>query len=105
MTQRTVTGRIASVFRVFSAYAAREKAYLLNEMLQVKGLMPLLMKPRNGERWTAEDKTLLRQQLGRVARLSPYLFVLLMPGGFFIMPVLSWWLDRRRNRAARPPPP
>jgi hypothetical protein len=88
---------------VFNAYVAREKAYLLSEMVPVKGLMPLLMKPRNGERWTAEDKVLLRQHLRRIARLSPYLFVLLMPGGFFIMPLLSWWLDRRRNRARRPP--
>ena len=67
-------------------------------MLQVKGLLPLLMKPRNGERWTAEDKVLLKDQLRRVSRLSHYLVVLLLPGGLLLLPVLSWWLDRRRNK-------
>lgn len=89
-----------SALRTFNAYAAREKEYLLSEMLQVKGLMPLLMKPRNGERWTVEDKDLLAQQLRRLSKLSPYLLVPLLPGGFLVLPALSWWLDRRRNRGA-----
>ena len=93
-----VTGRAAYALRKINKHIAHEKAYLLEEMLQVKGLLPLLMKPRNGERWTAEDKVLLKDQLRRVSRLSHYLVVLLLPGGLLLLPVLSWWLDRRRNK-------
>ena len=76
----------------------REKQHLIVEILQVKGLMPLLMKPRNKQRWSADDKAQLAQHLRRLSRISPYLVVLVMPGGFFMLPALAWWLDRRRNR-------
>lgn len=76
--------------------AARERLRLLMEFSEVQGLMPLLMKPRNHSRWTREDKRLLRQHLKRISRLSPYLVLLVAPGGFFALPVLAWWLDRRR---------
>lgn len=76
--------------------AARERHRLLAEFAEVQGLMPLLMKPRNHNRWTREDKRLLRQHLKRISRLSPYLVLLVAPGGFFAMPALAWWLDRRR---------
>ena len=33
----------------------RERRYVLSEVLQVKGLMPLLMKPRNDQPWTPQD--------------------------------------------------
>jgi len=81
----------------------REKRYILAEFVQVKDLMPLLMKPRNRQRWTREDKALLRLQLRRLTHISPYLVVLVMPGGFFVLPVLAWWLDRRRNRSRTGP--
>jgi hypothetical protein len=35
---------------------AREKTRLRNEIMQARGLMPLLMKPGNKQRWSAEDK-------------------------------------------------
>ena len=76
----------------------REKRYILAEFVQVKDLMPLLMKPRNRQRWTREDKAQLRLQMRRLTSISPYLVVLVMPGGFFVLPVLAWWLDRRRGR-------
>ena len=76
----------------------REKKYLLSEILQVKGLMPLLMKPRNKQRWTPEDKAELRTHLRRLSNISPYLVVLALPGSFVLLPALAWWLDRRRNR-------
>jgi hypothetical protein len=76
----------------------REKRHLLNEILQVRGLMPLLMKQRNKGRWTAEDRAELRDHLRRLSNLSPFLVVLALPGSFIMLPALAWWLDRRRNR-------
>lgn len=82
---------------------AREKQYLTNEILHARGLMPLLMKPRNKQRWSPEDKQELAQRLRRLSSIGPYLVVLAMPGGMVVMPALAWWLDRRRNK--RPPGP
>jgi hypothetical protein len=77
---------------------AREKQFLLSEMGEIKGLVPLVMKQRNRQRWSTEDRALLVTHLRRLSRISPYLAVLAMPGGFIMMPALAWWLDRRRNR-------
>ena len=79
----------------------RERKQLLGEMVKVRGLMPLLMKPRNGERWTGTERIALQEQLRALAYLSPYLVVMVLPGSFVALPVLAWWLDRRRqNRDA-----
>jgi hypothetical protein len=90
----------APLKRVFEL-AEREKKYLLSEMVQVAGLMPLLMKPRNKMQWSTEDRAELRAHLSRLSKLSPYLVVVVMPGGFAMLPALAWWLDRRRNRSPR----
>jgi hypothetical protein len=78
----------------------RERKQLLEEATQMRELMPLLMKQRNGYRWTKDDRARIRDQLRRLSRMSPYLVPLLMPGGFLILPVLSWWMDRRRLKRA-----
>ncbi|MCE2998874.1 MAG: hypothetical protein ACK59Y_06295 [Betaproteobacteria bacterium] len=91
-------------FAAFRAYTyvreltLREKQRLIAEIQQTRGLMPILMKPRNGQRWSADDRAQLRDHLGRLTRLSPYLVLVVMPGGFFVLPVFAWWLDRRRDR-------
>ncbi len=92
--------RLASVtaYRSIRDLTDREKKFLLNEILQVRGLMPLLMKPRNKQRWTAEERAELRGHLRRISGISPYLIVLALPGSFLMLPALAWWLDRRRNR-------
>ena len=64
--------------------------------LGAQGLLPLLMKSRNGAGWTRDERIQLCHHLRQVASLSPYLFVLLTPGSMILLPVVAWWLDRRR---------
>lgn len=92
-------------FQSVSNLTQREKQRLLAEMQQTRGVVPILMKPRNGQRWSSEDRLLLRDHLGRLSRLSPYLVLVVMPGGFFMLPVFAWWLDRRRTRVRTPMAP
>lgn len=83
----------------------RERQQLLREVAQIRGFMPLLMKRRNGGRWTRGEKQLLQGQLQAMAHLSPYLVVLALPGSFALLPVLAWWLDRRRLQRSPAAPP
>ena len=76
----------------------REREVIVTELVQVKGLMPLLMKHRNGSRWSREERRQLRQQFNALMGLSPYLFVMALPGSVLFLPALAWWLDRRRQR-------
>ncbi|TAK47103.1 MAG: hypothetical protein EPO27_07125 [Betaproteobacteria bacterium] len=92
-----------AVLRQAFALAERERKFLLRELTQVRGLMPLLMKPRNKQRWTPQDKAEIRAQLRRLSNLSPYFVALVMPGGFVVLPALTWWLDRRRARRGLAP--
>lgn len=85
--------------------AERERRALLAECVQVSGLMPLLMKPRNKMAWSEADKRELHVHLHRLRNLSPYIVVFVMPGGFAMLPVLAWWLDRRRQKQRAAPPP
>jgi len=95
---KTLMVRPAVIYRTLSDLTERERRHLTTEILQARGLMPLLMKPRNKERWSPEDKRELALHLRRLSYISPYLVALVMPGGMLALPVLAWWLDRRRNR-------
>lgn len=80
---------------------SRERIKLVRELATVRGLMPLLMKPRNGNRWSMAERAELQQRLRALAHASPYLLAMVLPGSFVALPALAWWLDRRRqNRAA-----
>ena len=91
-------GRAGAAIRRVFAFADRERKHVLDELAQVKGLMPLLMKRRNRSNWTPEDLAEIRVHFTRLRALSPYLAMLLLPGGFFALPLMAWWLDRRRER-------
>lgn len=80
----------------------RERKFLGEELTRTQKIMPLLMKPRNGERWTPEEKRELVGHLKRLSGMGPYVALLLLPGGFALLPLLSWWLDRRRSKRAKP---
>ena len=97
-TLKEFAGRPGAFIRSVRELTARERRFLTDEIVQVRGLMPLLMKPRNGQRWTQEDKRELSGHLRRLSSISRYLVVLALPGGVLILPALAWWLDRRRTR-------
>jgi hypothetical protein len=79
----------------------REKKHLGDEFARTQTLMPLLMKPRNGAKWTKDEKRELVDHLKRIGGMGRYVALLLLPGGLALLPLLAWWLDRRRDR--RPP--
>jgi hypothetical protein len=73
-----------------------------DEASRAQGFMLLLMKPRNGEPWTKEDRRALRLHLRHLARTLPMLGVFALPGGSLLLPLLAYFLDRRRQRALAP---
>ena len=75
----------------------RQTRELVADMLRMRGLMPLLMKHRNGGAWTPEEKSELLVQLRILSRVSPYLLILLLPGSALLLPGYAWWLDCRRK--------
>lgn len=74
----------------------RETQRVLAELVSMRGMMPLLMKARNGGHWTPEEKEEILVHMRRMAHLSPYLIALMLPGSVFLLPAYAWWLDRRR---------
>lgn len=76
----------------------REARRVITELMATRGMMPLLMKARNGGQWTPAEKEEILGHLRRMAHLSPYLIALAMPGSILLLPAYAWWLDRRRLR-------
>lgn len=68
-----------------------------SELSHVRGLIPLLMKHRNGDQWSPDERATLLRDLRALRHLSPYLIPILMPGGVFMLPLVAYWLDRRRT--------
>ena len=97
-SERDPKHRPPSTVQRLRELAERERRRLTSEILEVRGLMPLLMKPRNSGRWTDEDKKELVGHLRRLSSISRYLVVFALPGGVLMLPVLAWWIDRRSER-------
>ena len=97
-TFKDLATRPGAFIRSLRELTARERRLLTDELVQVRGLQSLLMKSRNGQRWTREDKRELKAHLRRLSSISRYLVVLAMPGGVLLLPALAWWLDRRHSR-------
>ena len=88
-------------FCSFVASNTREKRRFRDELLQMKGAWPLLMKQRNGGKWTLEDKSQLSTMVKSASSVSPYLFIWAIPGSMLLLPFLAWFLDKRRKRQAK----
>jgi hypothetical protein len=80
------------------AFLVELKAMGLRDLCHIQGFMSLLMKPRNGMPWTAEDKAAIRLHLKSVAASLPMLAVFTLPGGLLLLPLLAWRLDRRKRK-------
>jgi len=80
------------------AFLVELKAMGLRDLYHLQGFMRLLMKPRNGMPWTAEDKAAIRFHLKTVAASLPMLAVFTLPGGMLLLPLLAWHLDRRKRK-------
>jgi hypothetical protein len=68
---------------------------------RLEGFVRVLMKPRNGQPWSPQDRLLLRAEMRAAARWVPAFLVFLLPGGMLLLPVYAWALDRRRGAALR----
>jgi len=91
----------AAVLKPLREIQERERRHLRHEISQVRGLMPLLMKPRNQQHWTSAERQELLGQLRSLSALSPYLMLLLLPGAFITLPLFAWWMDLRRKQRSQ----
>lgn len=91
----------AAIQRLLAAQKRQAREFV-SDVVRMRGLMPLLMKHRNGGTWTSDEKAELLQQLRILSRISPYLLFLLLPGSALLLPVYAWWLDRRRKSRSVP---
>ena len=97
----SVFGRLRRFVRHARELNGRERARIRAEVARIPGLMSLLMKPRNGERWTAEERRALHEQMRGLGMLGLYLGTLAVPGTILTLPLLAWYLDRRVERRRR----
>ena len=75
------------------------KEAILMQVLSIRGLMQLLMKPRNtDEKWTREERKEIKRHLRNIAKIIPTVAIFFLPGGSFFLPLLAEVLDRRKTR-------
>jgi hypothetical protein len=98
VTAMTPRMRLRRLVRLARELHQREHLRVRAEIMRIPGLMALLMKSRNGERWNTEDRALLQAQLRGLGVLSLYIATMAIPGSTLALPLLAWWLDRRRLR-------
>jgi hypothetical protein len=97
-TRPSVIARFRGFVKMAWRLQEREKSRLREEIAHVPGLMALLMKPRNGQKWTRAERAELRAQFRRLSRLGLYLTTAALPGTSLTLPLLAWWLDRRQRK-------
>lgn len=85
----------------FLASNSREKNRMRAELGKIRGALPLLMKPRNGGKWTTQERADLKAMLRAASTVSPYLLIWVVPGSILILPFLAWRLDARRKHRER----
>ena len=97
MTTEEKDRLVDGLFSRVVASQKRQAREFVVDLVRMRGLMPLLMRHRNGGTWSIEEKSQLLSQLRVLSRVSPYLLFLLFPGSALLLPGYAWWLDRRRR--------
>jgi hypothetical protein len=86
----------------FRRLIVKNKEFILEEVLAVKGLMQLLMKQRNtNQEWTKDEIREIKKHLKNISKVVPALLIFLLPGGSLLLPLFAEILDRRKT--GRPP--
>jgi hypothetical protein len=84
--------------RLLKSHIRKYKDIIMGEAQDLEGFMHVLMKQRNtGDKWTKDEKAQLKGYLRGLIFYAPVLFVFLLPGGFFLVPLLAEVIDRRRR--------
>ncbi len=84
--------------RFIRSHIGKHKDLILGEARHMDGFFRLLMKQRNtGAKWTASEKAQLRRYIRRLVSYAPVLLVFLLPGSFFLIPLLAEVIDRRKR--------
>jgi hypothetical protein len=78
------------------------KALTLAEITHIQGFMQLVMKPRNGMPWSAEDRAAILAHLKHLGKSLPLLAIFTLPGGGLLLPLLPWFLERRKKGSKLP---
>ena len=76
--------------------AWRRRAF--DRLAPIQDFVSVLMKPRNGEAWSEEDRRFLRAGFRALARMTPVFVLFVLPGGFALAGAYAWLIDRRRQR-------
>ena len=98
LADTVVTGEMG----ILKAHLKKNVSMIRHEAEHAEGFMRVLMKPRNSrDKWTKEEKVLLRNYLRRLAVYVPALLVFLLPFGMLLIPVLAEILDRRKVKRDR----
>jgi hypothetical protein len=93
--------KVTKWVRSLVASNRREKTRMRHEFRKITGALPLLMKPRNGSKWTDQDRLEIRYMLRAASAVYPYLIIWVVPGSIILLPFLAWHLDiRRKGREA-----
>jgi len=94
------------VARLLKRLIQKNRAFILAQVIEVKGLMQLLMKNRNtGKQWTREEVRQIRVHLKQLSKMVPVILVFLLPGGALLLPLLAEVLDRRKQNRPGPTNP
>lgn len=98
MATPVIAGWVGRDWFGLRALNRRHMDHIREEFSKAGGMIPLLMKRRNGGQWTKDERASLLRDLRALSALSPYLIPLLMPGGILLLPLVAYWMDRRRKR-------
>jgi hypothetical protein len=91
------------VGNLIRSHVRKNKELILGEARFLDGFMQLLMKERNtGSKWSQSEKAQLKRHILRLTSRLPFLFLILLPFGSLLIPVLAEVVDRRKRSRNRP---